>query len=340
MNDEKRIAYIDLAKGFCICLVVFFHTKGVLGCHYVLDPFFASFRLPLYFFLSGLFFKDYGSFRNFLIKKTNRLLIPFFFFYIIFSVIVPNALHIFFGKTFETVVGWSSLWAFIYPGVFPNIPIWFLWCLFIVNVLFWFLRIIAMKYGSCHKDVLLLVLCLITGLTGYLLLEYDVMNVGYILSALLYLPFFYIGYIFKKHEAITYLQSLSEKKVIFGSVIFLVITLLMTIVIAIHSVYTFYIFGITGVLFIMLLSRSIGRLPFFSYVGRYSIIVLVTHGIIINVCSPLFVVLAKRIENNSLTTLLITILILLSYYLIIPLMIRYFPYVTAQRPLLREKPKG
>ena len=74
MKDNKiRIAYIDLAKGFCIALVVFYHSKGVLGVQYLTDIFFVSFRLPLYFFLSGLFFKEYGSFHNFFIKKTNRL---------------------------------------------------------------------------------------------------------------------------------------------------------------------------------------------------------------------------------------------------------------------------
>ena len=89
-DKENRIAYIDLAKGFCIALVVFYHSKGVLGVQYLIDIFFVSFRLPLYFFLSGLFFKEYGSFQNFFIKKTNRLLIPFFFFYFCFSVLMPN----------------------------------------------------------------------------------------------------------------------------------------------------------------------------------------------------------------------------------------------------------
>ena len=71
--ENNRIAYIDLAKGFCIVLVVLFHAKGVLNIHYASDTFLGSFRLPLYFFLSGLFFKDYGGLSKFFIKKTNRL---------------------------------------------------------------------------------------------------------------------------------------------------------------------------------------------------------------------------------------------------------------------------
>lgn len=36
-------------------------------------------RMPLYFILSGLFFKDYGGFLNLLVKKANKILIPFLF---------------------------------------------------------------------------------------------------------------------------------------------------------------------------------------------------------------------------------------------------------------------
>ena len=35
--DGKRVEYVDLAKGFCIALVVLFHTKGIIGYDFVLD---------------------------------------------------------------------------------------------------------------------------------------------------------------------------------------------------------------------------------------------------------------------------------------------------------------
>ena len=46
-----------------------------------------TFRMPLYYFLSGLFFKPYNGFFNFAIRKANKLLIPFFFFYFCTGVI-------------------------------------------------------------------------------------------------------------------------------------------------------------------------------------------------------------------------------------------------------------
>ena len=78
-----RIEYIDLAKGFCIILVVLFHCD-IYFYHigYEFNTMVGNtFRMPLYYFLSGLFFKPYNGFFNFAIRKANKLLIPFLFLY-------------------------------------------------------------------------------------------------------------------------------------------------------------------------------------------------------------------------------------------------------------------
>lgn len=75
---QQRIEFIDLAKGICIILVVLLHIVPSANI-----PELRFIRIPLYFILSGLFFKDYGSFRNFLKKKVNNILIPFLFFYVV-----------------------------------------------------------------------------------------------------------------------------------------------------------------------------------------------------------------------------------------------------------------
>lgn len=71
-----RIQYIDLAKGFGIMLVVVYHIYYHLHNMQVIMPI-SLFMLPLFFFLSGLFFKEYGSFSDFIVRKINKLLIPF-----------------------------------------------------------------------------------------------------------------------------------------------------------------------------------------------------------------------------------------------------------------------
>lgn len=55
MGDDKnkRIDFVDLTKGVCIILVVMAHIGGAfekLDYHSMI----ASFRMPLYFFISGI----------------------------------------------------------------------------------------------------------------------------------------------------------------------------------------------------------------------------------------------------------------------------------------------
>ena len=84
----KRIEFADLAKGICIMLVVLLHVFGDMSG--VIIKIMNLFRMPLYFVLSGLFFKTYDGFITFLKKKTNKLLIPFFF--ILVFVVIPTTI--------------------------------------------------------------------------------------------------------------------------------------------------------------------------------------------------------------------------------------------------------
>ena len=327
LQEDNRIAYIDLAKGFCIVLVVLFHTKGVLDVHYASDAFLASFRLPLYFFLSGLFFKDYGGFSRFFIKKINRLLVPFFCFYLCFSVCLPNMLHYVFGIHFDTVVGWPSLWAFLWPGQYPNIPIWFLWCLFLMNVLFWIIYTVSNRYGG---QWLLILLCMVCGFIGSQLTDSYSTDFGNVFKAFQSMPFFCFGYLLKHYNGLQRLQAMSQLSVLCSTLLFLGFTLFFTFYYPLY-----FTAGITGTLFILLLARLIGRLPFFSYVGRYSIMLLLTHGLLIRVLTPLCLRLSERVGDET-ATFLLFIIVLMSYYLLIPLMRRFLPCMTAQQPLFRE----
>ena len=75
IHKKQRIEYIDIAKGICIILVVYAHIDTTI-LDYKIGIFFDSFRMPLYFFLSGLFFKQYSGIFEFTIKKINNLIVP------------------------------------------------------------------------------------------------------------------------------------------------------------------------------------------------------------------------------------------------------------------------
>lgn len=83
LKERNRIEFFDLAKGVCIILVALFHTDNDT---YNNIPNFNALRMPLYFVLSGFFFKAYEP-KVFFIKKTNNILILFVFWLIVSDIL-------------------------------------------------------------------------------------------------------------------------------------------------------------------------------------------------------------------------------------------------------------
>jgi fucose 4-O-acetylase-like acetyltransferase len=84
-TKKKRIDYIDLLKGFAIFCVLWGHSLQYLrnGADFFHNPVFEfiySFHMPLFFLISGFFFKSSLklNFKNFLLKKSIQLLLPCF----------------------------------------------------------------------------------------------------------------------------------------------------------------------------------------------------------------------------------------------------------------------
>lgn len=108
-NQEGRIEWIDALKGFTIILVVFSHVElyslGMRTSASALNSFFITFRMPLFFFLSGFVAfrvdKVWTSRQLFCdIKKKLRIqLIPMLFFGSIYTLIKNQSISSFFLDT-------------------------------------------------------------------------------------------------------------------------------------------------------------------------------------------------------------------------------------------------
>ena len=324
---SHRIGYIDTAKGICIMLVVAFHCN--LHFSVTFDNMLGCIRMPLYYFLSGLFFKQYEGYLPFIKRKVNKLLIPFFFFYLLTSVLLPNIFHTFFSYQINTVTGWASLYAFIYPEVFPNIPIWFLWSLFCANTLFYALVLLGQKTSMSITYIL----AVIIGITGFLLKWFSIDGIAFMNNTFYYFPFFISGYIFNKFK-----QSHS---IHFSKSTLLTISLLILIgfylICSIEtsdvwlSVIALYIACLSGISLIMILSSVVGTIPFVTYFGRYSIMILLTHCLVLQIFLKIFILTGY---SETIVNLLTFISTMMSYLMFIPLMKKYLPYVTAQKELL------
>lgn len=81
IDSTHRIDGIDVAKGIGILLIVIGHLSGTYGTHPKLLGDFQNllyqFHVPLFFFLSGLFFRETEGWGIFLKKKIKHLYIPF-----------------------------------------------------------------------------------------------------------------------------------------------------------------------------------------------------------------------------------------------------------------------
>lgn len=334
---KTRIDYVDLAKGFCIILVVLHHVGAANGSSLEINTYDRVFRMPLYFFLSGLFFKEYEGLLGFSKRKINKLLIPFLFWFALYNVILPVVGLCFGVKLIDAeIISLNNLLGFLYPESISNMALWFLWCLFILNMFYYVIIILSKKCGKYNLSFIILSSSAL-GVVGYAMGRANINLYGYVDSALTALPFFCLGYIFNRYTSILIANKYDRFNTLF-------VIILVTIVYFTKcrlnyrtntynaSILTVYIGGLAGTLCVMLFSKMIKELPLISYWGRYSIMILVTHLPLVKVF--LFAINKLHLSQTA-TTIITTSIMMLSYTCIIPLMKKLLPYVTAQKGVIK-----
>ena len=129
---SKRIAYIDIAKGIGILIIVLAHND-LAAYHPTLHKFIYAFHIPLFFFLSGMFFRPDRTFGETLKRRFNTLLKPYLF--AIFLIYLFEAA--FENMTFPNIVERiaKSLYA---TGYYIDwVQLWFIPHLFVVSLFAW-----------------------------------------------------------------------------------------------------------------------------------------------------------------------------------------------------------
>ncbi len=337
--QKERIEWIDTAKGICIILVVFNHILLFQGFPTLYpktfsfaNDFLSSFRMPLYFFLSGVFFKTYGGGLFFIRKKTNKILIPFVFWYIFGGLIIPFIITGWGENTQNLLSNKFYIFDFYYNDCHStNGPIWFLLCLFEVNLLFCSIHIFFKEKAMVY------ILSFLIGVVGICLSSLSINLHASLDTAMTCLPFFAFGYIIKKETNILGSSFLDKHLFLYAFICGIVCFFLADEVsyfrnsYSPHSYYTLYICGILGTMMVILFAKQIGTIPIVTYIGKYSIIVLCTHYLLyIGLNHYIF----NIFENGLIKMLCIFFTIVIIELAIIPLLIKYLPYVTAQKDLL------
>ena len=318
----KRIEFIDLAKGVCIILIVLQHT------FHPYPPFLHMLSLPLFFVLSGLFFREYGGYVRLLVKKVNTLLIPFIFFYL-GSYLMLDALQLLLHGSVPTEGG--GLLDVFRIRLFHNNPLWFLLALFWQHLIFGAITKLSKKW---QVQVLLVA---VVGAIGWALGHYEVFVPCDVDLGMTELPFFYFGYLLKR-TPILYTNKYDRYNIVFALV-------LIGIALSIYYLcgrrvpkmsvnvlprpWVVIMCGCASfVVAALLICKIIKRIPVVNYVGRYSIIVLCAHMLV-------FVFVANLTDmiglNFYMSNALFTLLICLG---LIPLFVRFLPWFVAQKDLI------
>ena len=148
---SKRVEYIDIAKGIGILLVVMGHNDFGL-----VSPFFYkiiyAFHMPLFFFLSGMFFKPDQPFWVLVRRRFDSLLKPY-----LVIVLIIYVMTISFTKVNFDVATLRVLKALYANGHYIDwVQLWFLPHLFALNIFaFGFYAILRRNHLTWIKWVLL-----------------------------------------------------------------------------------------------------------------------------------------------------------------------------------------
>ena len=224
---------------------------------------------------------------------------------------------------------------FVY-GKYPNSVIWFLLCLFWVNIMFYVISIIARKFKKTLAAII--ILSMLTGLIGVSLGAFHIRIPFFIDSAFTSLPFFIFGYLLFRYSPIVEPNKYDKWIPLILVVLLLLIyffspfySLKYNQRVNYHSFLSIYLCGFAGALCIVLLSKWIKRLSVFNYWGRYSIMILVSHGIV-------YQLVGYALKYSGLSVIWCFVINLVTTMgicsLLIPFFIRFMPHVTAQKDVI------
>ncbi|MCO7124189.1 acyltransferase family protein [Sporolactobacillus shoreicorticis] len=188
-----RIAWIDIAKGIGIILVVVGHSGNQFAYHY-----FFWFHMPLFFILSGMTLKKintFGEYCAFVYKKLYRLVIPYISFTLLI-LLVSNYFDII-NYRFQLSNFINSLSDIWYGGQRMKgyyAVFWFITCLLFTELIFALIQIVLKKRSS--QITLTLFLFFIAHIEKFIIHTDLLWDIDVALFAIAYFSF---GFHFKKY---------------------------------------------------------------------------------------------------------------------------------------------
>ncbi len=288
---SNRIKIFDISKALAIIMVVYGHCSNMSNFVYLI-------HVPIFFIVSGYFFKEkfatnINNLFDFIKHNFIKLLCTYFAFQLIFIFLHNWFIDINLYKAAETNISYSksivpyynTLTDFIKAlllHVEPLIqPIWFLYVLFFVSVIFALVSTFVSKIMH-NTELTRLIIVLLFLLLGYHCYEYQ-FNIAYIGTIFSSISAYYVGFLFAKYvkiEDIDFYIFLFSFVLLIGFDIYL----LKSISIANNFYYNpllLLLLLLLGFVFITYIAKTIEKIKplsvLFSYIGQNTIVILLFH---------------------------------------------------------------
>lgn len=321
VNRKERIVWIDIAKGISIILVALGHM-GIVNI-----PFFgewlSSFRMPFFFFVSGILFSTKNDISLFLKKRIRSLIRP----YIIFSFIVL------FYYYFEGIYTYNDIIDRILNG-WGGYALWFIPVLFFTQLCWYIIK----KNMNANRSLAIILLSGVAGIISSLCIGYIRYNILLVLTSVLY---FGLGNLLKCKLVEEFKNKSSEYliKYLFTSfMLSLSYVLNFTRIIDYSSNQLGYgvpsiISGISGALFICITVNLIIKnikvetnllCNILVFAGKNSYIILAFHQLLLSYCT---LHMRTIIENYYIYKLIEFVIVGFCCYILIFIINNYMPWV-------------
>jgi len=314
VNNKKRKnnKQFMILSALGILFVLDKHSGGSLSLFTHIFPY-NSFFMPMFVFISGYFFKDenLNNVISYIWKKVKSLVLPYYAYNVFYGLITVLLVAI-------GVVNWTGTFTvhnlLVVPWVWGtpfdvSSASWFVLLLFEVIVLYVLIRKICNKLWNDHLAMLVL---LVFGVFAVFLCRkglYTNDSVVVVLKMLFFVPFFHLGYYYRKYLE-SYLNKVPD--------LLLVIACILTNIFLLSQYSTEqlcfnncafmsgfktenyilpFITSLTGILFWLIIAKwlvaCLGENRIINYISDNTFVILLSHLFFFNVLNVIVYILTK-----------------------------------------------
>lgn len=305
-------------------MVVFVHTNAEVSSNSLfinkINNFITSFFMPVFFVYSGMFVRK-ETWKEFLVKKSETLLIPLFSFYLLGYVFAAIFSHIGMMRLHNDFL-WTNIFNIFCSKTFSIGALWFLAALFVGLTIVQF----CYRIGNSSIRFMILLLFALIGMTWNVFMPYRMFF--YADSGCYSVGFLVVGHLLMKSLKKTRLDRNVESLLIL-TVSFIIVFLLqnnkasMMMATWHGNLFLSWVVGVCGAILVLAFSALLKNNKLFAYIGKNSIVVLCVHFFFIK---PVVRILGGQVTGISLLLLSYLAVIIMCVYSI-TLLLKYCPFI-------------